>query len=178
MKKIALFATLLLAGMMARSQTAAAAGNCNGELLTHPAKVQICVPAGWSKEEKDGSLRVKNGKPWTVQLRLEPVDAGDLDAALKRLDAKIGDMVKVEWDKPINIKKDDKDNPNHMDGVVMRGPGKRADTHADVQVIAAIVQAPSGKIIVVSLIADKAFVANDANLAIVRGLLDSIQPAP
>ncbi len=180
MKRIAMLAVLVgLMGLggLAQAEILGGASACNGELLTHPAKVQVCVPAGWTKEVKEGVLKIKDSKDWKVSLRIETVDAGNLDAALKKLDAKISDLVTVKWGDPVKIKKDEKDNPNHMDGVVISGPGTRADNHANVKVIAAIVAAPSDKMVLVSIIGDIQYLSNDQNAAVVKTLLDSIQPS-
>jgi hypothetical protein len=175
MKKSILLALGLMA-LMAGSAAADSASACNGELLKHPSKVQVCVPTGWTHEVKDGSLRIKNKKDWTVQIRLEPVDAADAEGALKKLDAKMSDFVTVDWGKPKEIKASDKENPNRMDGVVISGAGKRKDNKSDIQALAAIVVTPVKSVLLVSLIGDKAYLEKDG--ASVIQILNTIQPTP
>ena len=152
-------------------------GGCPGEVLTHPAKVKLCLPVGWFKEEKGGILRIKNQKTdWGASIRVEPVDAKDADAALAKLDSKIADLVTVTWGKPKQISKDDASNPNKMDGFYVRGPGKRKDNGADVGVLAAVVVTPAKKVLLVSLIAEAKWIGDEKNAAAVSALLDSLQP--
>ncbi len=165
----------VVALVLGAAQVARAEGTC--EPLSHPSKVRICVPTDWFHEVKDGSLRVKDQKEgWKVSLRLEPIDGANLEAALKKLDGKISDLVKVQWGKPKKLEKADPKNVNQMDGVLMSGPGKRKDTGADVRVLAALALTPTKQLVVVSLIGDSKWMSEAENANKVGALLNSFQP--
>jgi hypothetical protein len=171
MRRLGIAAIVCLFGL---GGAAYAKPECKGERMSHPSKISVCMPNGWVKEAKPPVLKIKNAKDWTISLRMEPVEEGDLDHALKVLDKKIEDLVQVAWDKPTQVGKDDPKNTNHMDLVMVSGPGKRKDTNAEVQVLAAIVKTPTGKIVLVSLIVNKTALSTDGST--VAALLDSIQP--
>lgn len=134
----------------------------------HPSGgVSIDVPESWSSSV-DGDVLVIQADDDTVGLMLAVLDAGDLDAALDAVDEEIGKHVTgLELGEP------EKSEINGMAALLVDGKGKA--NGADVEVGVAIVEAPSGKVVLLfGMAASESLAKHEAAVA---GIIGSIKPA-